>query len=153
MARHLVMAIDQGGTKTDVIIADNAGNIMGTGNDRDMIVIDGERRAVRMERILYAAKKAAMEAGVKISDINSVSASCTGADWEFEYEVGRKNLRNILGITQVNLYNDCIGALRGGAETKGKDCAVLCLGTGANCAVKNREGKEYIYGYYLKDVH
>ena len=152
-ARQLIMAIDQGGTKTDILIADKDGNIIGTGNDRDWTAIAGERRSVRMKRIRYAAEKAVIEAGINISDIQRVSASCTGADWEFEYETGRKNLRITLGIEQVALYNDCIGALRGGTEILGKDCAVLCLGSGANCAVINREGKEYIYAYYLKDIH
>ena len=153
MANHLIMAIDQGGTKTDIIIAENNGRIVGAGNDRDWVAVSGERRAVRMLRIRHAAEKATADAGIKLSDINSVSATCIGADWGFEYETGRNNLRNTLGIEQVFLYNDCIGALRGGTEIKGKDCAVLCLGTGANCAVINREGREYIYAYYLKNTH
>ena len=150
---YYILGIDQGGTKTDVIIADEAGNIVGLGNDRDWTPITGERREVRMLRIRHAAEKAAAEAGLKLSDIRRVSGSCNGADWEFEYEVGRKNIRNTLGIKQVRLYNDCIGALRGGALIRGRDTAVICLGSGANCALVNREGKEYIYAYYMKNIH
>jgi N-acetylglucosamine kinase-like BadF-type ATPase len=148
-----IMGIDQGGSKTDVLIADCEGHIAGFGNDRDWKAITGERRAVRMVRIRYAADKAIREAGIELSNVQSISASCNGADWAFEYEIGRKNIRNTLGVKEVSLYNDCIGALRGGTEIKGRDCAVLCLGTGANCAVINREGKEHIYAYYLKDIH
>ena len=148
-----ILGIDQGGTKTDIIIADHSGQILGTGNDRDWKPISGERRAVRMIRIRYAAEKAAAEAGLEIKDIESVSACCTGADWAFEYEIGRKNLRNTLGIEQASMYNDCIGALRGGTEIRGRDSAVICLGTGTNCAAINREGEEYIYAFYLKDIH
>ncbi|MDR3173209.1 MAG: hypothetical protein LBU19_03070 [Treponema sp.] len=148
-----LMGIDQGGTKTDVVIADHTGRILGFGNDRDWIAVTGERRAVRMIRVKYAAGKAAADAGLSLAGIQSVSASCNGADWDFEYAIGRKNLRNTLGIDDVALYNDCIGALRGGTEIKGKDCAVICLGTGANCAVVNRDGEEYIYAYYLKSIH
>ena len=151
--RQLILAIDQGGTKTDAVIADDAGHILGTGNDRTWLPVTGERREVRMIRIRYAAEKAATKAGENLRDIQSVSASCNGADWEFEYEVGRKNLQNTLGIKQVALYNDCIGALRGGTEIKSRDCAVICLGTGANCAVFSREGRKYIYAYYLKNIH
>ena len=148
-----IMAIDQGGTKTDIVIADDEGNILGVGNDRDWIAVSGERRAVRMLRIRYAAEKALAETGLGLRDVKSVSASCTGMDWAFEYELGRKNLQAALGIDQVTPYNDCIGALRGGTEIKGRDCAVLCLGSGTNCAVINREGNEYIYAYYVKDMH
>jgi N-acetylglucosamine kinase-like BadF-type ATPase len=147
------MGIDQGGTKTDIVIADHTGRILGVGNDRDWIKVAGERRAVRMIRVKYAADKAVADAGLDLGNIQSVSASCNGADWDFEYAIGRKNLRNTLGIDNVALYNDCIGALRGGTEIKGRDCAVICLGTGANCAVMNRKGEEYIYAYYLKDIH
>jgi N-acetylglucosamine kinase-like BadF-type ATPase len=147
------MGIDQGGTKTAVIIADHTGHILGVGNDRDWAEVAGERRAVRMLRVRHAADKAAAAAGLKLEDIQSVSASCNGADWHFEYAIGRKNLSNALGITHVKLYNDCIGALRGGTEIRGRDCAVICLGTGANCAVVNQKGDEYIYAYYLKGIH
>jgi N-acetylglucosamine kinase-like BadF-type ATPase len=148
-----IMGIDQGGTKTDVLIADHRGHIAGFGNDRDWEAVTGERRAVRMLRIRYAAEKAVADAGIGLSDIQSVSGSCNGADWAFEYEIGRKNIRHTLGIKEVSLYNDCIGALRGGTEIRGRDCAIICLGTGANCALINREGKEHIYAYYLKDIH
>jgi len=148
-----ILSIDQGHTKTDVLIADEKGNILGFGNDRDWTLVTGERRAVRMIRIRYAADKAAKEAGLSLSDIDSVSASCYGADWDFEYQVGRKNIRNTLGIQDVELYNDCIGAMRGGTETFGRDCAILCLGSGANCAVFNRDGEAHIYHYYMKGIH
>ena len=148
-----IMAIDQGGTKTDIVIADYTGHIAGIGDDRHWTAVSGERRAVRMIRIKHAAEKALADAGLKFPEIKSVSACLTGADWEFEYEIGRKNLRNTLGVEQISLFNDCIGALRGGTEIKGRDSAVICLGTGANCAVINREGAEYIYAYYLKDIH
>ena len=160
---NFIMAIDQGGTKTDIIIADKHGNIRGYGNDRELLAsgeIDSypvyykkDRRIVRMLRVRYAAERALENASLKFNDIVKVSASCTGADWEYEYELGIKNLRKTLGIEDVSLYNDCIGALRGGTEIMGRDTAVLCLGTGANCALINREGDVLIYAYYVKNIH
>jgi N-acetylglucosamine kinase-like BadF-type ATPase len=147
------MGIDQGGTKTDILIADHEGHIAGFGNDRDWKPVTGERRAVRMLRVRHAAEKAVRDAGIGFSDIQSISASCNGADWAFEYEIGRKNIRNTLGIEKVFLYNDCIGALRGGTEIKGRNCAVICLGTGANCAAMDEGGNQYIYAYYVKESH
>ena len=152
----IILSIDQGGTKTDVLIADDKGNILGYANDRDWDPAPHtsvERRAVRMVRIRHAAGKAVKDAGISLSGIDAVSASCMGADWDFEYEIGRKNIRNTLGIPNVELYNDCVGALRGGTEILGRDCAVLCLGTGANCAVFGRDGKSHIFHYYMKGIH
>jgi len=147
------LAVDQNDTKTDVILANDKGYILGFGNDRDWVPVQGERRHVRMIRIRYAADKAIKEAGLSYNDIEFVSAGCTGADWDFEYEVGRNNIRKTLGIENVALYNDCIGALRGGTEIRGCDCAILCLGSGANCAVFNRDGKMHTYHYYFKGEH
>ena len=148
-----ILSIDQGGTKTDILIADDKGNILGFGNDRDWTRIEGERRAVRMVRIKYAAEKACKDAGLKLSDIDTVSASIMGTDWPFEFEVGRKNLRKTLDVADVEIYNDCIGAMRGGTEMLNRDCAVLCLGTGANCAVYNQNGDWTVFHYYMKGIH
>jgi len=146
-----IVGIDQGGTKTDIIIADHAGNIAAAGNDRDWVPenaappaglkgnLSSARRALRMTRIQHAFNKAMEAAGLKLQDIESVSACCTGADWAFEYEIDRRYLLAALSIEKISLYNDCVGALRGGIEIKNRDCAVLCIGTGANCAVMNRE--------------
>jgi len=149
----LILSIDQGGTKTDVLIADDKGNILGFGNDRDWIPVAGERRKIRMIRLRHAADKTVKDAGISYDKIDFVSASCIGADWDFEYELGRKNISNTLGIKNVELYNDCIGALRGGTEIRNRDCAVLCLGSGANCAIFNREGKMHTFHYYMKGEH
>ena len=148
-----IVAIDQGGTKTDVLVADDKGKIISFSDDRDQPPVEGERRAKRMMSIRYAVSKALAEAGLGFDDISSVSASCIGADWPFEYEIGIRNLRDTLGVQDVCLYNDCIGALRGGTEMKNRDCAILCLGTGANCAVQNRDGDWYVYAYYMKGEH
>jgi N-acetylglucosamine kinase-like BadF-type ATPase len=148
-----ILSIDQGGTKTDICIGDETGRILGFGNDRDWEPIQGERRAVRMVRIKYAANKALADAGLSLADIDSVFASCLGADWDFEYEIGRNNIRNTLGIAQVDLVNDCVGAMRGGTEMLGKDCAVLCLGSGANAAIFNRDGGQLLYHWYMKGIH
>jgi N-acetylglucosamine kinase-like BadF-type ATPase len=43
--------------------------------------------------------------------------------------------------------------LRGGTEMPGRDCAILCLGSGANCAVFNRDGQMHTYHYYMKGIH
>ncbi len=152
-----ILAVDLGGTKTHVIAADHEGNILGFGDDldRDWTELRGQvdRRIFKMIRIRHAAEKAAADAGLATRDFDRVSASCSGADWDFEYPIGVRHLRETLGIEVVSYYNDCVGALRGGTEMLGRDCAVICLGTGANCAVYNREGRDYQYAYYLKDAH
>lgn len=150
----IILAIDQGCTKTDALIADHNGSILGIGNDRDMPF--GKTIDIietNLPRTRYAAEQAVTAAGLTLEAVDAVSASCTGADWPYEYEIGLLRLREALAIEQITLYNDCIGALRGGTELLGRDCAVICLGTGCNIAVSNRDGDAFIYGYYIKERH
>ncbi|SFJ54781.1 BadF-type ATPase [Paenibacillus sp. UNC496MF] len=149
----LILAVDLGGTKAHTIIADYQGNILGFGDDKEWVYQALERRIYKMVRIRFATDKALADAGLSTSNIDRVSASCSGADWPFELPIGVRQLRETLGVQNVSYFNDCIGALRGGTEMIGHDCAVICLGTGANCAVYNKDGQSYEYGYYLKNVH
>lgn len=147
----LTLGIDQGGTKTDIVIADETGRILGYGNDRGHTDLEGERREVRMRRIRYAADRAFSASGLSSPQLSHVYANCNGADWEFEYEVGRKNLIRTLGVPHTVIFNDCMGALRSGISTAGRDCAVICLGSGTNVGIKSRNGEELIYGYFIHD--
>jgi N-acetylglucosamine kinase-like BadF-type ATPase len=149
----MILAVDLGGTKAHVVAADSKGHILGFGDDKEWVEEELERRMRKMVRIRFAAENALREAGLRAADIRRVSACCSGADWPFEFPIGARQLREVLGVRDVFYSNDCIGALRGGVEMIGRDCAVLCLGTGSNCAVYNREGESYEYAYYLKDEH
>ncbi|MBW7454332.1 N-acetylglucosamine kinase [Paenibacillus sepulcri] len=149
----LILAVDLGGTKAHAIIADHQGNILGFGDDKEWIYQALERRIFKMVRIRFAADKALADAGLPMSKIDRVSANCSGADWSFEFPLGVRHLRETLGVQNVSYFNDCIGALRGGTEIIGRDCAVICLGSGANCAVYNKDGQSYEYAYYLKNIH
>lgn len=133
----LALGIDQGGTKTDVVIVDELGHILAFENDRDHMIPACERRELRMKRIRFAADKAFSAANCSSSDISGVYACCIGADWKFEYEVNRTNVARTLNIQNVAMYNDCMGALRGGINPAGKDCAVVCLGTGIMVNLRN----------------
>lgn len=145
------LAIDQGGTKTDAVIVASNGEIIGYGNDSD-IRYPGEDYMAEQARFLQTASNNALShAGVTMADISGVCASLNGADWAYDYERLRSMVSETLSIDvkNINVINDCIGAMRGG--TMKKDCAVLCVGSGVNCAVRSAEGHEYIYGYFIAD--
>lgn len=147
----LTLGIDQGGTKTDIVIADETGRILAYENDKGHAALEGERRELRMKRIRYAADKAFAASGLSSPQLSHVYANCNGADWEFEYEVGRKNLIKTLGVSHTIIFNDCMGALRSGISPAGRDCAVICLGSGTNVGIKSGNGEELIYGYFIHD--
>lgn len=149
----MILGVDLGGTKTHVLAADHLGHLLGFGDDKNWDYVDADRRMRKILRIKHAAEIAAAQAGLTLADFERVSASCSGADWPFEHPIGVRQLRESLGIQRVSYFNDCIGALRGGTEILANDCAVICLGTGGNCAAYNCEGENFQYAYYFKDEH
>jgi N-acetylglucosamine kinase-like BadF-type ATPase len=70
----------------------------------------------------------------------------TGADWEDEYDQLREAVESLTLAEHVTIVNDSIAALRGG--TSKPYGAILVAGSGANCAVRSPDGREYIYHYY-----
>jgi N-acetylglucosamine kinase-like BadF-type ATPase len=70
----------------------------------------------------------------------------TGADWDDEYVLLREAVEELELAERVTIVNDSIAALRGGtAQPYG---AILVAGSGANCAVRAPDGREFIYHYY-----
>ncbi len=143
-----IIGIDQGGTKTIVALSDIEGNILDVGYSYGSCYsINGMEHA--MDAIKFAFEGIKTE--INMDDIVSVSCGLTGADFPFEYALLRENVSKTLGINleKINVVNDCVIALRGGSSSPYG--AVICAGTGINCAFINKEGKELVLGYYIDD--
>lgn len=145
-----VMGIDQGSSKTHVIIGDDKGNVMGLGKSHgachSSTGIEYAMHAVR-----EAMEEALLQAGLKVSDMDTLAAGMTGVDWEFENKLLAEKLTELTGIAHVTVVNDCIIAMRAGSTHRYG--AVLCAGSGLNCAVRDRYGKEFVYGFYIDDEY
>ena len=126
------LAIDQGGTKTVAIVADDEGHILGKGVGAGAChFFDGMPKA--MTTVEAAARLALTQAGLAPRELHTVSAGLAGANWPEEIVALETGLRNMLAVDDVRVYNDCLIALRGGtARTR---CAVLCAGTGLNAGL------------------
>lgn len=142
------MAIDQGASKTHVSIGDERGNILGFGQSygacHSSMGLDYSMRAVK-----DAMQKAMEGTSISLNQINRVCAGMTGVDWKFETKLMKDALQELTGVSKITVVNDCIIAMRGGtSKTYG---AVLCAGSGLNCAVRNKDGQEFVYGFYIDD--
>jgi N-acetylglucosamine kinase-like BadF-type ATPase len=143
-----VLGIDQGGTKTAVVILDRIGNILGSGKSKGAYHIsDGIDYA--MDSILDAANLALEESGATWNEIDAISAGMTGMDWPEDYRLLKSSLIQTFGIKNVQVCNDSIVAMYSG--TVKKYGAVLCAGTGLNVAVKSPDGDEFVLGFYIDD--
>ena len=145
-----VMGIDQGSSKTHVIIGDESGNIMGFGKSHgachSSTGID-----YAMHAISEAMQTALTQAKLGLDDIAVLAAGMTGVDWEFEYGLLQEKLEKLTGVPHVVVVNDCIIAMRAGSTHRYG--AVLCAGSGLNCAVRNKNGKEFVYGFYIDEEY
>ncbi len=148
----LMIGIDQGGTKTDVVIADAAGSILAVSNDSGFTDWTGGRRELRDKRLAYAARAAMSELNVSGSDVDMVVGACNGVDWEFERGLRSDSIQQLLGVKKVLTVNDVVGAMRCGTEIHQRNVAVLCIGTGSNVAVQSKDGETIVFGYYMRDA-
>ena len=143
------LGIDQGGTKTIAIVADDEGHILGKGiGEGACHFFDGMPKAIGA--VQKAATAALSEAKVAVSDIAAISAGLAGANWPEEIVALETELRALFPIENIGVYNDCLIAMRGGtAETH---CAVICAGTGLNVAVRFGEGDPFVFNNYIEDL-
>jgi N-acetylglucosamine kinase-like BadF-type ATPase len=143
------LGIDQGGTKTVAIVADDEGHILGKGISVGAChFFDGMPKA--MAAVDAATKSALAQAGLNPRDLHAISAGLAGANWPEEIAALETALRALLSVKNVRVYNDCLIALRGGtAKTR---CAILCAGTGLNAAVRLNEDPPFVYNNYIEDL-
>ncbi len=143
-----ILGIDQGSSKTTSIIVDLKGNIHGFGRSKGANpYIDGLDYAVNM--VYKTTLKAIKTAKIDINQIKRIVAGMNGADWPHEYSLLREAIQKKIKNKQVTVYNDSIIAMRGGLDKPYG--AILCAGSGLNCAVRNERGEEFIFGYYIDD--
>lgn len=149
--KELLIAIDQGGSKTDLVIFSLDGKLLLRTNDKfirlEHIGSFEGKRWYYIEKLITGALEL-LDASV--SDIAGIVAALCGADWQEDYRQMQEELARRLHIPQeiITIVNDCVAALRGGQpinEMK-QNSAVIYAGTMFNCALESSSGKSYTYG-------
>ncbi|HKP71474.1 MAG TPA: BadF/BadG/BcrA/BcrD ATPase family protein [Pyrinomonadaceae bacterium] len=138
----IVLGVDGGGTKTQAVVTDEEGRVLGEGlagpSNPLRVGVSNAAAAVR-----EAADRACAVADVRRGDIVSAEIGLAG--------VRRADLRErmadalgTLGINSVEVVTDADIALYG--ATDGKPGLVLIAGTGSICCGKNARGKRVCTG-------
>lgn len=144
-----VLGIDQGGSKTYAMIVNETGEVLGFGKSEGTCMAEGKSDK-NLEYIEYAADEALEESRITLDQIDCIVAGLTGIDWADEAEKIAKDLRMRFNKEKICVVNDCIIAMRAGSSSD--ISAVICVGSGTNCAVKNKE-EQFIYGFYIPDEY
>ena len=140
------LGVDGGGTKTQILIADEKANILG------MSTVGPTYMHSLTEDEIYGALddgifKALVDSGLKRPKITKSCFGIAGLDSPYDFEVLSKSVKRINSIkldSSPILLNDSVCALR-----RGTDKAfgmVIVAGTGSNCYGKNRKGDEAFVG-------
>ncbi len=133
-----ILGLDQGSTKTHAAVTTLQGEILSVGMAGGAChTISGMEKAMAMIR--EATDQALFAAGLNLSDIAVVSGGISGIDYPGEKAQVTKALQQTLGIRNVQVDNDCIGALWGG--TFARPALVCCAGTGLNVGGVGENGR------------
>jgi N-acetylglucosamine kinase-like BadF-type ATPase len=121
---------DLGGTKTRVVIADLAGQVLGFGDagpgNHEVVGFAGLESNLKQ-----AINKALAAAGLSIDQIDGAGFGIGGYDWAIEYEPHLKIIRSLGLRGALEIVNDTeLGLLAG--SPRGWGVAVVS-GTGCNC--------------------
>lgn len=144
------LGIDQGGSKTAAVVGDGSGRILGIGYSHGSCYSEPGMLEDAMNACAEAAENAAAQAGIDASQIGYLCGGITGIDWEGDGRFVEEQLGKRLGIARIRAVNDCIIAMRAGTSAPNR--AVICAGSGLNCAVHTAEG-EVIFGFYIPDEY
>lgn len=133
----VIVGIDGGGTKTDVVVATLAGEVVGTarGGCANWEVVGVDAVTDELRAVTGAALEAA---GTGAAQVTAATFSLAGFDWPSD-EARLTPVLAAVGLSgTVTLTNDSFAALRAGcAEGIG---IVSVAGTGGVCAGRNRAG-------------
>lgn len=144
-----VLGIDQGGSKTHAVVADETGRLLGMGKSYGACHSDSSLEYA-LHAIVQASDVALEQAGICREDVTTLVGGLTGIDWDYEAELLETGIKTYFPGTDIKVVNDCIIAMR--AATGNSQCGILCAGSGLNCAVQNGEDC-FVYGFYIPDEY
>lgn len=150
MRMTFVLGIDQGASKTQAIVTDGEGRILGTGSSFGACHSNNGMEAA-MEAVRDASQQALDAARLSANQMTRIAAGMTGVDWPHETPLLHQALCSLFTVApeKVIVVNDCLIALRAG--TSRPSGVILCAGTGLNCAVRHEDGREFTFGFYITD--
>lgn len=133
--------IDGGASKTHCMIGDLQGRILAegfsTGSNYQVQGEEAARTAIRT-----ALNQALGVLGIESKDIDYIVLGLAGADMESDFMVLDKLCGTFLSEGKYRILNDTWIGLRANISD---NCGIVSIcGTGAACAGRNKEGKEFI---------
>jgi N-acetylglucosamine kinase-like BadF-type ATPase len=135
----LVLAVDGGNSKTDVVLASSAGDVLafvrGPGSSPHTLTVAGSMRL--LDRLIQDARAAAGIPDATV--IDHVSVYIAGADLPVEVEQLYAAVRAMDWARSCVVDNDTFALMRAG--TSMPDAITVVCGAGINCAGRTADGR------------
>ncbi len=133
------LGIDGGGTKTQAVVIDSEGRVIGEG-------LSGAANPLRVgleeaiSNVGQAVSDACARAGIELADIQSACAAIAGINHRIHYHTMKDALDEALHIAGLELVTDAQAALEGALD--GKPGVVVIAGTGSIAIGINEAGQQ-----------
>jgi N-acetylglucosamine kinase-like BadF-type ATPase len=140
-----VIGVDAGSTKTDAVVANLDGRLLGSGRSgcANWEVV-GEAAAA--ETIYGAIRHALEKSNVLLTSVRHVHIGAAGLDWPEDEGRLRGSLHPLLGDVPLTLENDSFLGARACTPTA---CGItVSAGSGVCASYLGATGEKYFYGYF-----
>jgi N-acetylglucosamine kinase-like BadF-type ATPase len=133
------LGIDGGGTKTQAVVIDAEGRVIGEG-------LSGAANPLRagleeaISHVSHAVSEACARAGLELTDIRAACAAIAGINHRSHYHTMKEALDDALHIAGLELVTDAQAALEGALD--GKPGVVVIAGTGSIAIGVNEAGRQ-----------
>ncbi|PMQ01734.1 MAG: kinase [Dictyoglomus sp. NZ13-RE01] len=143
------LGVDAGGSKTDAIILDEDGNIIGLGRagagNYEVVGVEGAKK-----NWLLAIERA--KGDLRITSFEKACFGLAGADFPEDFEMLEKEIKSLNIAKEFCIENDATIALRAGS----KDFwgIIIIMGSGTNGYGRRRDGRSFRFygeGYAFGD--
>jgi N-acetylglucosamine kinase-like BadF-type ATPase len=139
MSQRLLLAIDGGNSKTDLVLVSDEGRLLGLARGPQSsphhLGLDGSLDVLERLR-----SEAAASAGMAAAPVAEVAAmTMAGADFPSEEQALREAVEQRGWARRISIANDTFAVLRSGTE-RGWGVAVVC-GAGINCVGVSPDGR------------
>ena len=142
----MILAIDQGSSKTTVALVSSDGRILSeaTTGGACYFSVGVEKAFAEIES---AVKQAVEKVGVSQGEITRVCGGIAGANWPDEIEMLTNEIHIRFNVNDISVYNDCVVALYGGTDKP--NGIILCAGSAFNGAVMKDKKLKHVFNNYV----
>lgn len=150
MTHTFHLGLDAGNTKTDALVVDSEGRILGTGQRGCGDIYGALTPQHAVEAVVGAVTDCLTSAGVSAAALNSATFCIAGVDWPEDASFWRAALQAALPAqVRVTVRNDGFAPLRC-VYPCGSGVAILA-GTGPAVAGRGSTGSEWALGWWVLD--